>query len=153
MPRMSKTRKRRPRVDPMKSTDLTLEECLNPEPRKRKSRRRSTAASTENEAAHKRLLVRAKKSDESERGKLRGTFIPKWLLRVVPNSTEALVLAQIVYWTDKSGHKPEPNRDLNLTWVPVPYQEPSPERAAAMSETLRELESQYPHIEARAANA
>ena len=35
---------------------------------------------------------------------------------------------------------------------PVPYQEPSQERAATMSETFRELELQYLHSEARAAN-
>lgn len=46
----------------------------------------------------------------------RGTLIPKWSLRILKNSTEAIVFGQLVYWL-KRGNPPIPKRGLALRWV------------------------------------
>ena len=112
----SKKNKRRSRGNPMKTKPLTIKKCLEPVKQERSSRRKSTAANTENEAAKKRHLESLAEEDKGESRKNRGTIVPRWLLRIVNNSTEALVLAQLVYWIDR-GHKPNPNRNLCLRYV------------------------------------
>ena len=107
---------RRPRSNPMKDYRQSARECLEPDKEQRVSRRKSTAANTENEAVRKRHLASIAKEDKGKNLEARGTLVPKWLLRIVENSTEALVIAQLIFWIDR-GNRPNPKRGLTLNWV------------------------------------
>ena len=81
------------------------------------SRRRSTAANTINERTHENFL-QSLDPDDSNRGTARGTFVAKWLLRIVRNSTDAIVISQLIYWQTRSKKKtPSPGRGLNHSWT------------------------------------
>lgn len=111
-------RKQKPRGNPMKSSALSIEECLAPpQKKKRKSLRKSTASNTENEAARERHFDSIAMEDKGSGGKARGTHVDKWILRVFTNSTEAIVFAQLHYWIKRSSHSPQPGRSLNLNWI------------------------------------
>ena len=99
-------------------TDVpTLAECFAEEERPKKKRSRSSSsASTMNEASCKEFLS-ALRGDDKGKGKVRGTHIPKYALRIIDNSTDALVFSQLSYWLQKGGHKPHVNRGLNYRWV------------------------------------
>ena len=43
--------------------------------------------------------------------------MPKWLLRILSNTTDALVFSQLVYWLERSNKKPNLDRDLQRRWV------------------------------------
>ena len=97
--------------------DLSVEDCLAEEqPVKRNRSPSSTAADTMNRDAKKKFLS-GLHQDDCGNGKHRGTLVPKWTLRIVSNSNDALVFAQIGYWIIRHGNPPNPRRQLNYRWV------------------------------------
>ncbi len=115
---MYRKRKRLPRTprpnileDVEEDDGLTLEESFQEPGRPARSRVRSSATNNINEK-HKRDFL-------GQLGtKPRGTFVPIWLLKILPNSTDAIVFAQLLYWfLNNSGHKPWPDRQIPFTWI------------------------------------
>jgi len=110
--------RRKPRINP--EAEYNLKNCLaNNQLGKETSKVRSTStsANTINEQVRIDLISRLHADDKGRStDKPRGTLVSKWLLRVASNSTDALVLSQLVYWLDR-GNKPNPKRGLQHKWV------------------------------------
>lgn len=104
---------RKPKVTA--ANDYSLAECFEEDqPSKKKRRSIISAASTINQTEKKSFLNGLLKDDQSNRG----THIPKWVLRIIPDATEALVFAQLVYWlSGKTFHSPNQDRGLKHRWI------------------------------------
>ena len=100
----------------MAGVNLTIEDCFEDDesPRK-KTGLTQTSMNTENDRSRERLLT-SLVADGTGKGRARGTHVPKWVLRLIANSTDALVFSQLYYWLDR-GNKPQPKRGLLMTWV------------------------------------
>ena len=117
MPRETgKKRNLRPRTNHMAKQSLSLDDCFAADEKKKRRRTiQSTAANTENQRLQAEFLGSLVGDDKGGK-RPRGTLVPKWVLRIGLNSTDALVFAQLAYWL-KLGNSPNQKRKLQLRWV------------------------------------
>lgn len=106
----------KPRTNHMAEKSLSLDGCFAADEKKKQTRTiRSTAADTENQRLQAEFLGSLVEDDKGDK-RPRGTQVPKWLLRIGLNSTDALVFAQLAYWLERS-NPPTQKRELQLRWV------------------------------------
>ncbi|EDL59805.1 hypothetical protein [Gimesia maris] len=70
-----------------------------------------TPQNTLNEEAREKFLKQLDPEDVD-----RGTYVPKYVMSITRNATDALTLSQILYWIKLSGYDPRPDKKLFYKW-------------------------------------